>query len=76
MCSSRVRIQNIHQKKSPLVSYNTIPYLEQMMGHGSLLLQAKWERRQDSVRLLQTTCKLIAGVLVRNFYTVLLELTC
>ena len=50
--------------------------------HPDPLLQAKWERRQDGVRLLQTTCKLLAGVLVRNFYNVkpamfrLLKLLC
>jgi hypothetical protein len=37
--------------------------------HQDPVLQEKWERRQDGVRLLQTVCKLMAGVLVRNFYT-------
>jgi hypothetical protein len=38
--------------------------------HQDPRLQSEWERRQDGVRLLQTTCKLMAGVLVRNFYPV------
>lgn len=33
-------------------------------------LAEKWECRQSGVRLLQTICKLIAGVLLRNWYTV------
>lgn len=33
-------------------------------------LEKKWEDRQSGVRLLQTMCKLIAGVLLRNWYTI------
>merc|ERR1711963_1008214 len=33
-------------------------------------LAKRWEERQAGVRLLQTICKLIAGVLLRNWYTV------
>merc|ERR1711915_763997 len=33
-------------------------------------LAEKWECRQSGVRLLQSICKLIAGVLLRNWYTV------
>ena len=36
----------------------------------SAALTEKWEERQAGVRLLQTMCKLIAGVLLRNWYTV------
>jgi len=37
-------------------------------------LAVKWEERQSGVRLLQTMCKLVAGVLLRNWYTVKPEL--
>ena len=33
-------------------------------------LAEKWEERQDGVRLLQTLCKLLAGLLLRNWYTI------
>ena len=33
-------------------------------------LSEKWEERQAGVRLLQTMCKLVAGVLLRNWYTI------
>ena len=33
-------------------------------------LDEKWNERQSGVRLLQTMCKLIAGVLLRNWYTI------
>ena len=36
----------------------------------SEVLAEKWEERQSGVRLLQTMCKLVAGVLLRNWYTV------
>eukprot|EP00092_Neocalanus_flemingeri_P031411 GFUD01034116.1.p1 GENE.GFUD01034116.1~~GFUD01034116.1.p1 ORF type:complete len:1998 (+),score=527.07 GFUD01034116.1:71-6064(+) len=38
------------------------------------LLAEKWEERQSGVRLLQTVCKLVSGVLLRNWYTVKPEL--
>ena len=37
---------------------------------------AAWEERQTGGRLLQTLCKLVAGVLLRNWYTVKPELFC
>merc|ERR1719384_2439034 len=37
-------------------------------------LADKWEERQSGVRLLQTMCKLLAGVLLRNWYTIKPEL--
>lgn len=37
-------------------------------------LAARWEERQSGVRLLQTMCKLMAGVLLRNWYSVKPEL--
>jgi len=40
----------------------------------SSALADKWEERQSGVRLLQTMCKLVAGVLLRNWYTVKPEL--
>jgi len=40
------------------------------MKSGSADLTEKWEERQSGVRLLQTMCKLVAGVLLRNWYTV------
>ena len=33
-------------------------------------LADKWEERQAGVRLLQTLCKLLAGLLLRNWYTI------
>jgi len=39
-------------------------------------LSARWEERQNGVRLLQTMCKLLAGVLLRNWYSVKPELYC
>ena len=33
-------------------------------------LADKWEERQSGVRLLQTLCKLLAGLLLRNWYTI------
>lgn len=33
-------------------------------------LAEKWEERQSGVRLLQTLCKLLAGLLLRNWYTI------
>jgi len=33
-------------------------------------LAKRWEERQAGVRLLQTVCKLLAGVLLRNWYSV------
>jgi len=41
---------------------------------GDQELSVKWEERQSGVRLLQTMCKLIAGVLLRNWYTIKPEL--
>ena len=37
-------------------------------------LAEKWEERQSGVRLLQTLCKLLAGLLLRNWYTIKPEL--
>ena len=37
-------------------------------------LTEKWEERQAGVRLLQTMCKLMAGLLLRNWYTIKPEL--
>lgn len=41
---------------------------------GDVELAARWEERQAGVRLLQTMCKLLAGVLLRNWYSVKPEL--
>jgi len=40
------------------------------MSDSDVLAEKKWEERQAGVRLLQTMCKLVAGVLLRNWYTV------
>jgi hypothetical protein len=42
--------------------------------NGLSSLNPAWDERQVGVRLLQTMCKLMAGVLLRNFYTVKPEL--
>lgn len=46
---------------------------EVLAGSGGELdgeLARRWEERQAGVRLLQTVCKLLAGVLLRNWYSV------
>merc|ERR1719481_597357 len=44
--------------------------LSSIKGKGGDEKSEAWESRQQGVRLLQTVCKLIAGVLLRNWYSI------